>query len=54
MDRQEASFDDKLSKFKKFLDTVRGVADIKGRFNAILNPDNPFSSSKLVGEQSIS
>ncbi len=36
-----------MQRFKGFLDVVKGKVDIRSRLDAILNPDNPQTSSRL-------
>lgn len=41
------TFEQKLAKFQKFLDTVRGKEEAKLRPNIILKPENPKTTSNL-------
>ena len=51
MAKQQEEFEENISKFQKFLDTVRGVKDWKSRLNFLLNPDKIETSTNLSQSQ---
>ncbi len=44
-------FQENISKFKQFLDVVRGKIDVRSRLDAILNPTRMETSSRLSEDQ---
>ena len=45
------TFEDKMQRFKTFLDVVRGKVEIGSRLKPLLNPENIQTTTRLSGEQ---
>jgi hypothetical protein len=45
------TFDDKMQRFKTFLDVVKGKVEIGSRLKPLLDPDNLQTTTRLTGEE---